>query len=140
MPEKNNWKLGQIRSAAKLAVELGVSIELKADGSIVVAPSAGDPKKPMSALEKWKAEQEELKAQNPEVLPGLNQRETSALKQLVNHGGKLAANRLSHCGPATLRGLSERGAIELKPLEKGGDRPVIVHLTALGRKAWESIR
>lgn len=137
MAGENSWKLRQIRSAAKLAVELGVSIELRPDGSIVVAPSAGAPPKPLSALEKWKAEQEQRKREKPENLPRLNQRQTSALKQLVEHDGKRAANLMSGCGPSTLEGLRVCGAIEVRPPGKEGG-PVMIHLTELGRRAWGS--
>lgn len=137
MAGENSWRLRQIRSAAKLAVELGVSVELKPDGSIVVAPSAGAPPKPMSALEKWKAEREQLNSEKPENLPRLNLRQASALKQLVENDGKSAVNLLSGCGPSTLEGLREWGAIEIRPPGKEGG-PVMIHLTERGRRAWES--
>lgn len=58
MAGKNSWKLGQIRSAAKLAVELGVSIELKPDGSMLIAPASAEPVRTTSALERWRAREQ----------------------------------------------------------------------------------
>lgn len=137
MAGKGSWELRQIRSAAKLAVELGVSVELKPDGSIVVTPSAGAPPKPASALEKWKAERKQGESEKPENLPRLNQRQTSALKQLLENDGKRAVNLLSGCGPSTLEGLRACGAIDIRPPGKAGG-PVMIHLTEFGRRAWES--
>ncbi|RVI81724.1 hypothetical protein CN188_13720 [Sinorhizobium meliloti] len=54
MTTKHRWSPAEIKGAAKLAVELGVSIELKPDGSMLIAPASAEPVM-TSALERWEA-------------------------------------------------------------------------------------
>ncbi|WP_234844322.1 hypothetical protein [Sinorhizobium meliloti] len=54
MTTKHRWSPAEIKGAAKLAVELGVSIELKPDGSMLIAPASAEPVM-TSAPERWEA-------------------------------------------------------------------------------------
>ncbi|MQX61300.1 hypothetical protein [Sinorhizobium meliloti] len=54
MTTKHRWSPAKIKGAAKLAVELGVSIELKPDGSMLIAPASAEPVM-TAAPERWEA-------------------------------------------------------------------------------------
>lgn len=56
MTTKHRWSPAEIKGAARLAVELGVSIELKPDGSMLIAPASVEPVKTTS--ERWRSQEQ----------------------------------------------------------------------------------
>ncbi|MHA6641491.1 hypothetical protein [Mesorhizobium sp. A623] len=170
MTRRQAFTQSQLRAAAKIAKEHGVSVRLDADGSATISPSStpvtdGGLDQEIEAFERRNAERDDFAAaiakmdpNSRKILSGgylweyddfkadvakkpLNKRETATLEALSKFGvGALVGSRQVKIGPDTQDRLEARGYIETRPREKFPDRVGYYLLTKEGLTAYEDSR
>lgn len=118
----------QLRTAAKIAKEHGVSIRLEADGSITISPSSTP-----TTDDELDRELEAFERHVPWPGPHLNHREERVLQVLVEgNGHAMAADAIPLAGPRTVNGLVSYGLVGLEDSAETFDRHQKIHATKEG--------
>jgi hypothetical protein len=129
---RQTFTQAQLRAAAKIAKEHGVSVRLDPDGSATISPSSAP-----ASDDELDRELEAFEALHdrhvPWTGPHLNHREEKVLKVLVAAEGRpLAASIIPLAGPRTVNGLLAYGLVGLVQGTEIFDRSQEIHATKEG--------